>query len=152
MSDQMNGNQNHKNGLGPVTREKYEKIIRERISRRIKALESQIEAHRDDALDTYLKKEGLHDKLVRCRSAFRELEAVFDTDNYIRASWLESDRELYGTRTVRPDVDSILRGKTVLKPASLQNTLRDERIQIQLAAGHTIRWSDWRGSPFGYGP
>ncbi len=117
MSDQPNGNQNHKNGLGPVTREKYEKIIHERISGRIKALDKQIEAHRSDALAEYLKKEGLAEKLARCRSLFEELRAVFDSDHYVHPQWLESNHELFGTKKVRDGVESILRGKPQLKPA-----------------------------------
>jgi hypothetical protein len=101
MSDQLNGNQNYKNGLGPVTREKSEKIIRERISRRICALEEQIELHRADAFQEYLKKDGIAKKLAECRSLFEELKKVFDTESYVRPGWLESDRELFGTRGSR---------------------------------------------------
>ncbi len=116
MTDQSNGNQNHKNGFGPVARDKYEKIIRDRISRSIGALEKQIDAHRDEALQRLLMQIGISDKLAQCRTIFDELNASLEADNYIRPTWLCNDLGLLGIGKIRQGVDTLLRNKASLKP------------------------------------
>jgi len=54
MSKKIQANSNAKNALGPVAREKYEAIIKERVRKCIAAQEAKIKAQRARALKLYL--------------------------------------------------------------------------------------------------
>jgi hypothetical protein len=54
MSKKIQANSNAKNGLGPVAREKYEAILKERVRQCITAQEAKVKAQRTKALKLYL--------------------------------------------------------------------------------------------------
>jgi hypothetical protein len=102
--------------LGAVARDKYEGIIRDRISARIRTLEKQLDPHRDDALHEHLRRVGLNEKLTTCRALFKELNTAFAAETYVRPYWIEEDGNLFGVDHIRRGVDQILSQKAVIKP------------------------------------
>ena len=77
MSKKTQANANAKNGLGPVAREKYEAILKERVRQCIGAQEAKIKAQRAKALKLYLERNGLADKITKYRTSLEELIAFF---------------------------------------------------------------------------
>ncbi len=117
MSETSNeNNKNHKNGFGPVARDKYERILRNRITARINALQNKIGPHRNRALHAHLKEIGLDVKLSACRGYFAELSTSFGTETYVHPLWLKNDDPLLEVVTIGEGVEQILDHNAELKP------------------------------------
>lgn len=69
MSKKIQANANAKNGPGPVAREKYEAILKERVRQCIAAQEAKIEVQRTKALQSYLESNGLANTVQEYRAA-----------------------------------------------------------------------------------
>ena len=104
------------NGLGPVAREKYEAILKERVRQCITAQEAKIKAQRAKALKLYLERNGLADKVTKYRAALEELIAFFGEPDWRSTVWLRDDNALSQQSKVQSGVDTILRGMKELKP------------------------------------
>ncbi|MCX7841229.1 MAG: hypothetical protein N2559_17460 [Anaerolineae bacterium] len=76
------------NGLGPVAREKYEAILKNRVRECIAAQEAKLKAERTNALKVYLERNELAGTLRQYRTALEALIAVLGESYY---------RELCGT-------------------------------------------------------
>jgi hypothetical protein len=103
------------NGLGPVAREKYEAILKERARQCIAAQEAKIKAHRAKALKLYLESNGLADTVRKYRAALEALIA-FLGEPYYREIWLRNDDSLLQQSKVQEGVEAALRGMKELKP------------------------------------
>jgi hypothetical protein len=115
MSKKIQANSNAKNGLGPVAREKYEAILKERVRQCIAAQEAKIKAHRAKALKLYLESNGIADTVRKYRAALEELIA-FLGEPYYRETWLRNDDSLLQQSKVQEGVEAALRGMKELKP------------------------------------
>lgn len=104
------------NGLGPVAREKYEAILKERVRQCIAAQEAKIKAHRPKALKLYLESNGIADSLKKYRAAIEELIAFFGEPDWRSTVWLRDDNSLGQQSKAQSGVDTILRGMKELKP------------------------------------
>lgn len=120
------------NGLGPVAREKYEAILRERVRQCIAGQEAKIKAHRARALKLYLESNGIADTVRKYRAALEELIAFVDKPSYRYDLWLRDDDSLLQQSKVQEGVEMALRGMKELKPVYAEiNRLR--RFESQVA-------------------
>ena len=115
MSRKPQVNSNAKNGLGPVAREKYEAIIKERVRQCIAAQEAKIKAQRAKALKLYLERNGLADKITKYRATLEELIAFFGEPDWRSTVWLRDDTSLTQQSNVQSGVEAILREMKELK-------------------------------------
>lgn len=104
------------NGLGPVAREKYEAILKERVRQCIAAQKAKIKAHRPKALKLYLESNGIAEPLKKYRAALEELSAFFGEPDWRSTVWLRDDNSLGQQSKAQSGVDTILRGMKELKP------------------------------------
>ncbi len=116
MSKKIQANSNAKNGLGPVAREKYEAILKERVRQCITAQEAKVKAQRAKALKLYLERNGLADKITKYRAALEELVAFFGEPDWRSTIWLRDDNALSQQSKAQNGVETILRGMKELKP------------------------------------
>lgn len=104
------------NGLGPVAREKYEAILKERVRACIAAQEARITAQRAQALHVYLERHGLADQVRTYRAILEELLASLGEPSYRFHLWLRDDDSLLQQSKVQAGVEAILREMKELKP------------------------------------
>jgi hypothetical protein len=104
------------NGLGPVAREKYEAILRNRVRECIAAQETKLETQRAHALKVYLECNGLGDTVRKYRAALEELIAFLGEPTYRSSTWLRDDDLLLQHSKVQHGVEQVLRGMKELKP------------------------------------
>jgi hypothetical protein len=103
------------NGLGPVAREKYEAILKNRVRECIAAQEAKLKTQRANALKVYLERNGLADTVRKYRAALEELIA-FLGEPYHREIWLRNDDALLQQSKAQDGVEAVLRGMKELKP------------------------------------
>ena len=127
-----NGTNSKNNGLGPVAREKYETLMKERVRQCIVAQETKIKRHRSKALKTFLDQNKLTDKLTKYRAALEELIAFFGEPDWRSTVWFRDDSSLSQQSKVQNGVEAILRGLKELKPVYTEIE-RLRRIESQVA-------------------
>lgn len=127
-----NATNSKNNGLGPVAREKYETLMKERVRQCIVAQEAKITAHRSKALKMFLDQNKLTDKLTKYRAALEELIAFFGEPDWRSTVWLRDDASLSQQSKVQNGVEAILRGLKELKPVYAEIE-RLRRIESQVA-------------------
>ena len=127
-----NGMNSKNNGLGPVARERYETLMKERVRQCIVAQEAKIKAHRSKALKMFLDQNKLTDKLTKYRAALEELIAFFGEPDWRSPIWLRDDSSLSQQSKVQNGVETILRGLKELKPVYAEIE-RLRRIESQVA-------------------
>lgn len=115
MTKKTQASTNAKNGLGPVAREKYEAILKERVRQCITVQETKVKAQRAKALKVYLERNGLAGTLRQYRTALEALIAVLG-EPYYRELWLRNDETLLQNTHVQEGVEGVLRGMKELKP------------------------------------
>jgi hypothetical protein len=129
---QPNGTNSKNNGLGPVARERYETILKERVHQCIAAQEAKIKVQRPKALKIYLERNGLADKMAKYRAALEELIAFFGEPDWRSTIWLRDDSSLSQQSKVHNGVEALLRGLKELKPVYAE-IARLRRIESQVA-------------------
>jgi len=132
MSKKTQINAIQKNALGPVAREKYEAILKERVRACIAAQEAKITAQRAKALKLYLECNGLADTVWKYRAALEELIAFLGEPSYHCRIWLRDDDSLLQQAKAQDGVDAILREMKELKPVYVEIE-RLRRLEAQVA-------------------
>jgi len=132
MSKKIQANANAKNGLGPVAREKYEAILKERVHQCIAAQEAKIQAQRAKALKLYLERNGLAETVRKYRATLEELIAFLGEPSYHFHPWLRDDDSLLQQSKAQEGVDTVLRGMKELKPVHAEIE-RLRRYESQIA-------------------
>lgn len=110
----MNDQTKKNNLLGPVAREKYESILRDRVTRGIKALEQKIEPFRERELANALKDLGVYDDLMAYRATAERLTAVFERP--YGGVWLGNDRAVLQCDELRDAFEARLQTLRELRP------------------------------------
>ncbi len=103
------------NGFGPVAREKYESILKDRVGRCITVQAGKIKSHRAKALKTHLERNGLVSKLATYRAVLEDLIDFFGEPDWRSPVWLRDDSSLFQQSKVERGVDAILREMKELK-------------------------------------
>jgi hypothetical protein len=120
------------NALGPVAREKYEAILKERVRACIAAQEAKITAQRAKALQMYLERNGLADTVRTYRDTLEELIAFLGEPSYHFRIWLRDDDSLLQQAKAQDGVEAVLREMKELKPIYAEIE-RLRRLEAQVA-------------------